>query len=81
MEVRELPADQERLARPGRLLRRQDERPGARHGDAARLLADAGQREDAARQLLYPAQVGGLLVQLGVRVGRRGARTLADAHR
>jgi hypothetical protein len=46
MNVGELPIDQERLWRPGRFPRRQDERPSARNGNAAGFLDNAGQCKD-----------------------------------
>ena len=77
----ELAIDQERLRRPGRLVRCQDERSCAGNGNAAGLFDDTGQRKDTVRQLLYPAQVARLLIELGVRVGRRRPRAIAGAGR
>jgi hypothetical protein len=78
MKMGELPIDQERLGRPARLAGRQDERPSARHRNAARLLDNTGQGKDTVCELLNPTQVGWLLIELGVRVGRCRARALAD---
>jgi hypothetical protein len=80
MKMRELSVDQEGLRRPGRFLRCQDQRPSARNGYAARLLYYAGQGEDTTRKFLHPGQVGRLLIELCVRIGRRGARPIAKAH-
>jgi hypothetical protein len=78
MKMGELPIDQERLGRPARLAGRQDERPSARHRNAARVLDNTGQGKDTVCELLNPTQVGWLLIELGVRVGRCRARALAD---
>jgi hypothetical protein len=76
MKMGELPIDQERLGRPARLAGRQDERPSARHRNAARVLDNTGQGKDTVCELLNPTQVGWLLIELGVRVGRCRARAL-----
>ena len=77
MEVGEFALDQECLRWAVRLAARQDQGPGAGYGDSARLLLYSGQREHPLCQLVHPAQVGRLLVQLGVRIGGRGARPVA----
>ena len=78
MKMGELPIDQEGLRRPNRFARCQDERPSARHGNAAGFLDDARQCKDTLCQFLNPAQVRWLLIELGVRVGRCRARALAN---
>src|SRR5256885_11744531 len=76
----ELALDQERLRRAGGLSGREDERPGAGNRDAAWLLEHVRQGEGTLGQLLDPAQVRRLVIELRVRIGRRGARPRAGAH-
>lgn len=75
MQVGELGTDHERLGRPVGLL--QPQRPGAGHGDAARALDHSGQGEHGGGQTVALHTVGGLLVELGVRVGGGGRRARA----
>jgi len=72
VQVGGLPPDQERLRRSGGQRPIQPERPGARHRDGARTLPYPGQGEDPRGQSADQRGIGGLLVQLRVRIGRRG---------
>ena len=72
VQVGELPPDQERMRGPGRQGVIKPEGPGARHGDAALALPHSRQGEHPLGQPAAQRGVRGLLVHLGVRVGRRG---------
>ena len=63
--------DHKGLGRPGGILG-EPQGPCARDGDKAGPLDDAGQGEDRRRQQVPLLRAGRLLVQLYVRVGRRG---------
>src|ERR1700680_3834393 len=77
----ELPIDHVRLWWADRLARRQDERPSARDGHAAGQLDDTGQGEDTTCEFLDQARIGWLLIELGMRVGRRRLRASANPWR
>jgi len=83
-QVGELPPDQERLLRPGSQGVIKPAGPGP-HGDAALALPHSRQGEHPRGQPAPQGGVRGLLVQLGVRVGRRaggsGAGSNGQAHR
>jgi hypothetical protein len=81
MQVGELAADQERLRWSGWLAFRDRRGTGSRHRDPARLLDDAGKREQTSCHLLAYRRIRRLLIELGVRTARRRLRALARAPR